>query len=172
MSRSSEWPWAPRIPISSARPRWLAQTVVPDKLHLLGHLQESSQHRARGPQESASVQVVLACSRRRGPRQIASSHQSPGIDPPEARGAREFVSVQANSWGGLWWGGSTSPRPQTDHKAQARACPRLFAPTDSSPSCTIPKRKRGRILGVAYGGVEPRLPVHGPIIERNRGPNP
>jgi hypothetical protein len=99
-----------------------------------------------GPREFASVQPVLACSRRRGPPTDCISSRTPRIVPPEGPGSPRIritpacprlfaptafprplidhdAQARTNSWGGLWWGGTACPDPRTDHEAHARAKP-------------------------------------------------
>src|SRR6516164_2850968 len=99
---------------------------------------------ARGSQEFASPQPTLACSRHRGPRQIASSRQLQRSADQRARGPREFASVQL-----------------------VLACSRRPLVPVRGP---ITKRKRGRIFGVGYGGVGALLPLSRPSRKRKRGP--
>src|SRR6516225_3945687 len=96
---------------------------------------------ARGPQEFASPQPALACSRR---------PLLPVRGPMTKRKRGRILGVG-------WWGGSASSGPRADDKAQARANSwgggvggeRFFRVRGP-----MTKRKRGRILGVGPSKAE------------------
>ena len=123
-----------------ACPRLSALPEVHDRLHLFTNLQESSHQKAGGPREFASVQPALACSRRplvpvRGPitkrkrgRILGVGYGGVGalhsLSGPITKRKRRPVPA-------------CSRRPilplRVRFQSASGACPRLFAPTDSSP---------------------------------------